>query len=166
MPGRGRGRRADGGRMGDGGRRRRASCCFCRIHTLASEEGERSNKGSSLLRRRKRSGLVTWLPIFLPSCAKLLSGDRLRVSASLSCIHRHLTNWFLCLHLLTGYFPNKVPCPHLPAGGATFSARMECPTFIGIGNGCFALLSGSSLRPLARLGIAPLLNLDHVARAC
>ena len=35
-------------------------------------------------------------------------------------------------HLLTGSFPNKVPCPHLPAAGATLSARFvpsfECPS--------------------------------------
>ena len=31
----------------------------------------------------------------------------------LSCIHRHFTNWFPCLHLLAGCFPNKELCPHL-----------------------------------------------------
>ena len=37
----------------------------------------------------------------------------------LSCIHHHFTNGFPYLHLLTGYFPNKIPSLHLPseAGG-------------------------------------------------
>ena len=47
-----------------------------------------------------------------PNCLVLETGYVFLLH--LSYTHRHFPNKLLCLHLLTGCFPNKNPCPHLP----------------------------------------------------
>ena len=55
-------------------------------------------------------------PFFLTSHAKLLCFvDRLRVSASFKLHPSSFCKQVLYLHLLTGYFPNKIPSLHLPS---------------------------------------------------
>ena len=47
-----------------------------------------------------------------PNCMVLETGYVFLLH--LSYTHRHFPNKLLCLHLLTGCFPNKNPCRHLP----------------------------------------------------
>ena len=72
------------------------------------------------------SGLGICFPALLTFPGQTAWFWRFCVSASLNYIHRHFTNKFPCLHLLTGCFTNKVPCPHLAAQAATTQPGLLC----------------------------------------
>ena len=70
--------------------------------------------GISALNSPDRSVYVLPGPTYLPGPNCLVLETGFVFLLHLSYIHRHFPNKFSCLHLLTGYFPNIIPCPHLP----------------------------------------------------
>ena len=89
-----------------------SSAAARRTRTSQRKSSISSGDPTAMIRTREWASF----PFFLTSHAKLLCFvDRLRVSASFKLHPSSFCKQVLYLHLLTGYFPNKIPSLHLPS---------------------------------------------------